>query len=168
MKRKILTVLFAILSVAFCLTCFAACKPNDKDADVRYAEIKAHLKNTGERYNSCNGYTYEMQSTFGKNTIHSKVRETHSPLYYEYWDFLPDDWLFTPKNDLQSLVREENGQVVAYVNDRDNYYERKVLGTPDDYEKPYEIFYPVLVGNPASILDRKRLKERVKQYRGNN
>ena len=151
MKRKILTVLFAILSVAFCLTCFAACKPNDKDADVRYAEIKAHLKNTGERYNSCNGYTYEMQSTFGKNTIHSKVRETHSPLYYEYWDFLPDDWLFTPKNDLQSLVREENGQVVAYVNDRDNYYERKVLGTPDDYEKPYEIFYTVFVWDEITL-----------------
>lgn len=153
MKRRILTVLFAILIAAFCLTCFAACKPevDDKDPDIIYAEIKDLLKNMGERYDSCNGYTYETQSTFGNNTSRAKIRETHSPLYYEYWDFLPTDWLFTPKNDLQSLVREENGQVVAYVNDRDNYYERKVLGSPDDYEKPYEIFPTVFVWDEITL-----------------
>lgn len=151
MKRKILTVLFAILLVAFCLTCFAACKPDDKDTDIRYAEIKDCLKSTSERYNSCNVYTYEVQSTFGNNTSRAKAREIHSPIYFESWNFLPDNWTFTPKNDLQSFVREENGQVVAYVNDRDNYYERKVLGTPDDYEKPLEIFPTVFVWDEITL-----------------
>lgn len=153
MKRKIITVLFAILLVALSVTCFTACEPTqtEKDVNLYYAEIKDVLKTVGERYDNCNGYTYTTQSTFDGNTSRARVRETRAPVYFEWWEYLSDDWLFTPKNDLQSIVREENGQVVAYTNDRNNYYERTVLGTLNNYERPWEIFPTVYVWSEITL-----------------
>lgn len=125
MKRKILIVFFAILLIALFVTCFNACKPT-----VSPAEIKDILKNVGVRIISSNRYTCAMQTTYNGNEEETLIKETRKPVYVEY------STTATFGNNLQTLIREENGKVVEYTNTRDNYYKKTLLGTPDSYEQP--------------------------------
>lgn len=130
MKRKPIIILFTVLLITLCALSFSACQPVK---DEPYAEINAKLRNFATSVKESDRYSYEAQLTLGDYVGKQLVKTTQSPFYWE------SSMFYNAPYRLEKLIREENGKLYSYANERDNYYKRKLWENNDDGENAFDV-----------------------------